>query len=82
MQENLEGFSISCHDYKLGDSTVKGLGSLVGTLSQLLVVGGLLDQIKDAVGEGGIGKRECFGVRSAGGLWGINGAKDWWMGKE
>lgn len=38
------------------------LGSLVGSLLQLLVVRGLLNQVEDLVGEGSIGEGESFGV--------------------
>lgn len=55
MQQNLQGLSIGSHYNEFRDTAIEGLGRLVGSLSKLLVVGGLLDQIKDAIGQGCIG---------------------------
>ena len=60
MEQDLEWLRIGCHNDKLGNTTVERLGDLVGTLLQLLVVGCLLDQIHDRVGESGIGKGPGF----------------------
>lgn len=54
VQDDLQGLGISSHDDELGDTAVQGLGGLVGTLTKLLVVTGLLDEIQDGVGEGGV----------------------------
>lgn len=62
MQDDLEGLGISSHDNELGNAAVEGLGGFVGTLAELLVVAGLLDQVQDGVGEGGVGERGGFFV--------------------
>lgn len=62
MKDDLQGFGISSHDDELGDTTVEGLGGFVGTLPELLVVTGLLDEVEDAVGEGRVSKRGCLFV--------------------
>ena len=38
MQQNLKGLGVRGHDDELGDAAVEGLGRLVGTLLQLLVI--------------------------------------------
>ncbi len=55
VQQDFEGFSVSSHDDKFGNTTVEGLGGFVGSLAKLLVVRGLLDQIQDAVGQSVVG---------------------------
>lgn len=55
VQQDFEGLGISSHDNKLGNTAVEGLGGFVGSLAELLVMRGLLDQVQDAVGEGGVG---------------------------
>jgi hypothetical protein len=57
MEENLNGLRISSHDDELGNTTVQGLGGLVGALLELLVVGGLLDQVEDRDGQCRVGQR-------------------------
>ncbi len=56
VKDDLQGLSISCHHNKLGDTAVQSLGCFVGTFTELLVVTGLLDEVKDRVGQGSIGK--------------------------
>lgn len=55
MQEDSKRSSISGQDDELGDTSVQGLGSLVGAFFQLTVVGGLLDDIQDLLSESGVG---------------------------
>ena len=62
VEDNLDGLDVGSHDNELADTTVESLGSLVGTLFELLVVGSLLDEIEDLVGEGGISQRESLRV--------------------
>ena len=62
VQENLNGLGVGGHDDELGDTTVEGLGGLVSTLLELLVVGGLLDKVEDLSSELVVGQREGFGV--------------------
>ena len=42
-------------DDNLGDTSVEGLGGLVGTLLQLAVVAGLLHEVEDLLGESLVG---------------------------
>jgi len=42
MQQDFNGFRIGSHDDELGNTTIERFGSFVGTLFDLLVVGGLL----------------------------------------
>lgn len=58
MEEDLEWGGVGGHDDELGDTTVEGLGGLVGSLLELAVVGGLLSQVEDLLGEGCISERE------------------------
>ena len=46
-KQDLQGLAVSHKDHKLGLSSVEGLGGLNGSLSQLLVVGGLLKQVEE-----------------------------------
>lgn len=62
VEKNLNGLGIGGHDDELGNTTVEGLGGLVSTLLELLVVRSLLDQVHDGVGKSGIGKGPGFGV--------------------
>ena len=62
VQQNGQRSGISSEDDNLGDTTVEGLGGLVGTLLQLAVVGGLLDQVEDVLGQGGVGDGPGGGV--------------------
>lgn len=49
-------------DDDLRDTSVEGLGGLVGTLLQLAVVAGLLDEVEDLLGEGLVGDRPRGGL--------------------
>lgn len=55
MEEDGERGGVGREDDDLGDTTVEGLGRLVGTLLQLTVVAGLLDNVEDLLGEGRVG---------------------------
>ena len=35
MEDDLEGLGVGCHDDEVGETTVKGLGGLIGSLLQL-----------------------------------------------
>lgn len=50
MQQDFEGLCISSHDNKFGLSAIESLGCLIGALLHLLIVGGLLHQVKDLDG--------------------------------
>ena len=52
MEKNLQRLAVSCQDDELGLASVQCLGGLIGSLPQLLVVGGLLNQIQDLGGKG------------------------------
>lgn len=62
MQENGQRSSVGGENDNLGDTTVEGLGCLVGTLLQLAVVRGLLDQVEDVLGQGGVSDGPGGGV--------------------
>merc|ERR1719419_2218999 len=62
VEKNLQWLAVSCQDDKLGLASVQGLGGLVGSLPQLLVVGGLLNKVQDLGGKSLISKRISFGV--------------------
>lgn len=62
VEEDLKRLGVSGHDDELADATVEGLGGLVGALAELLVVAGLLDEVEDLLGGGGVSKRDCLGV--------------------
>ena len=47
MEEDLQRLGVGGEHDELGLAAVEGLGGLVGTLAQLLVVDGLLDQVED-----------------------------------
>ena len=51
MEKDRKGGRIGCEDDDLGDSSIQGLRGLVGTLLQLAVVRGLLDDVEDFLGE-------------------------------
>lgn len=57
VEDNLDGLDVGGHDDELGDTTVERLGGLVGTLLELLVVRGLLDDVED-LGWGSAPSRE------------------------
>lgn len=77
MEEDGKRSGVGGEDDDFGDTTVEGLGGLVGALLQLTVVGGLLDQIEDVLGEGGVGDGPGGGVvlrhvdLLGGGWWGF-----------
>jgi len=62
MEEDSKRLSVSGHDDEVGDTTVEGLGGLVGSLLQLLVVVGRLNKLEDVVGELSISEGEGFGI--------------------
>lgn len=62
MQKDLQGLRIGGHDDEIGNAAVERLGGLVGALFQLLVVGGLLDQIEDGDRQIRVCKGIGFGV--------------------
>ena len=62
VQQNGQRSGIGSEDDNLGNTTVEGLGGFVGTLLQLAVVGGLLDQVEDVLGQGGVGDGPGGGV--------------------
>ena len=45
MEQDGQGLGVGSEDDQLADAAVQGLGGLVGTLSDLAVVGGLLDEV-------------------------------------
>ena len=47
VEKDFEGLGIGGKDDKLRLATVQGLGGFVGSFAHLLVVGSLLDQVKD-----------------------------------
>ena len=51
VEEDLDGLSVGGHDDHLADATVEGLGGLVGALFDLLVVGRLVDEAPQGVGQ-------------------------------
>lgn len=55
MEENGQWGGVGGEDEDLRDTTVEGLGGLVGSLLQLAVVRSLLDQIQDGLGKGSVG---------------------------
>jgi len=62
VEENLQRLTVSCEYDKLSLPPVEGLSGLVGALPQLLVVGGLLDQIENLGREGLLCQGVGFGV--------------------
>lgn len=64
VEQDFEGFGVGSHDDEFRDTAVEGLGGFVGTLAELLVVGGLLNEVQDAVGEGVVSEGVSFGVGS------------------
>ena len=51
VQQNLQGLAVCGQHNELSLSTVQGLGGLVGSLSDLLVVAGLLNQVQNLGGQ-------------------------------
>ena len=62
VEEDFERLSVSSHDNELRDTAVQGLGSLVSTLLELLVVTGLLHQLEDGHRQVGGGEGEGLGI--------------------
>jgi len=62
MEQNLDGLRITGQHHNIGQSAIEGLGGLVGSLAQLIVVQCLLQQVHDLGGKLGIGQRECLGI--------------------
>jgi hypothetical protein len=62
MEKNSERGSVSCEDDHFADTTVQGLGSLVGTLLQLTIVTCLLDDILRKVLVSTLTRRSNLGV--------------------
>lgn len=59
VQEDSQRRGIGGEDDNLGDTTVEGLGCLVGSLLQLAIMGCLLYDIEDLLGESRIGDGPC-----------------------
>ena len=57
MEDDLEGLSVGGEDNEIGDTSVEGLGGLVGTLLEELEVLGLVHDIEDSLLHGVVGKR-------------------------
>jgi hypothetical protein len=60
--KNVRG-SVCCKHDELGNTTVERLGSFVGTLLQLPVVGSLLDEVEDFLAKSCIGLGPCCAAR-------------------
>ena len=60
MQDDLQGLGVRSEDDHISGSSVQRLGRLVGTLAQLLIVRGLLNQVQDLSGHVGLRQREGF----------------------
>lgn len=80
VEKNGERGSVCCEDNDLRDTTVQGLGSLVGTLLQLTEVGSLLNNVKNFLGQSRIGDGPSLNmleaVRSLGENRGANSPAD------
>lgn len=59
VKEDSQRAGIGGKDNDFGNTTVESLGSLVGTLLQLAVVGGLLDKIENFLAESLVGLGPC-----------------------
>lgn len=59
MEKDGQRGGVGGEDDDLRDTSVEGLGGLVGTLLQLAVVAGLLHKVEDLLGEGLVGDRPC-----------------------
>jgi hypothetical protein len=57
VEEDGERGGVGSENDQLADSAIQGLGCLVGTLLELAVVGGLLDEVKDLLGESLVGPK-------------------------
>ena len=65
VEEDLQRLGVGGHDDELGDAAVEGLGGLIGALTQLVVVGGLLHEVEDFRGQALVGQRVGLGVNGA-----------------
>ena len=59
MEQDSERGGVGGEDNDLRDTTVEGLGGLVGALLQLAVVGSLLDEVKDFLRKSLVGLGPC-----------------------
>lgn len=57
MEKNLNRLGIGRHDNQLRQITIQSLGGLIGTLPDLLVIGGLLNDVQDLGGQDLVSKR-------------------------
>merc|ERR1712106_817021 len=62
VKENFQRLTVSGEDDKLSLTPVEGLGGLIGSLPQLLVVSGLLNQVQDLGGESLLSQGVGLGV--------------------
>ena len=62
VEEDLQRLTVSGEDHELGLPSVEGLGGLVSSLPQLLVVRGLLNQVQDLGGQGLLSQGVGLGV--------------------
>ena len=65
VEEDLQRLGVGGEHDELGLAAVEGLGGLVGTLAELLVVDGLLHQVQDLGGELLLGQGVGLGVHFA-----------------
>jgi hypothetical protein len=61
VEEDGQRSSVGGEDDNLRDTSVEGLGGLVGTLLELAVVAGLLHKVEDLLGESLVGDGPCGG---------------------
>ena len=71
MEKDGQRSGVGGEDDNLRDTSVEGLGGLVGTLLELAVVAGLLHKVEDLLGEGLVGDGPCggFGGHDVGWWW-------------
>ena len=71
MEEDGQRGGVGGEDDNFRDTSVEGLGGLVGTLLELAVVAGLLHKVEDLLGEGLVGDGPCggFGGHDVGCWW-------------
>jgi hypothetical protein len=55
MEQNCERAGVGSQDDQLRNTTVESLGSLVGSLLKLAIMGSLLDEVKDLLRESLVG---------------------------
>ena len=61
VEEDGQRGGVGGEDDDLRDTSVEGLGGLVGTLLELAVVAGLLHKVEDLLGESLVGDGPCGG---------------------